>query len=116
MPGEDDPTVRDSQASFETSDYVPPAANLAPSIEGQRFGSYQVIREIGRGGMGAVYLAARADDQYKKRVALKILPFGATQSAELLRREARVLASLEHPALFRFTMWERCRTAACSTR
>ena len=49
MPGEDDATVRDSQASSEASDYVPPAPNLAPSIEGQRFGAYQVIREIGRG-------------------------------------------------------------------
>ena len=99
MPGEDDPTVRDSQASSETSNYAPPAANLAPSIEGQRFGAYQVIREIGRGGMGAVYLAARADDQYKKRVALKILraDVNAQEVLSRFRHERQILASFDHP-------------------
>jgi serine/threonine protein kinase len=99
LPAEDDPTVRDSQASSESSDYTPPAANLAPSIEGQRFGAYQVIREIGRGGMGAVYLAARADDQYKKRVALKILrvDMNAQEVLSRFRHERQILASFDHP-------------------
>ncbi len=99
MPGEDDPTVHDSQASFETSDYAPPAPNLAPRIEGQRFGAYQVIREIGRGGMGTVYLAARADDQYKKRVALKILraDINAQEVLSRFRHERQILASFDHP-------------------
>src|SRR5215475_531896 len=38
------------------------------------FGPYRALREIGRGGMGTVYLAERADDQYRKEVALKVLP------------------------------------------
>jgi len=99
LPNEDDPTVHDSQASAETSDYVPPAAVLAPSIEGQRFGAYQVIREIGRGGMGAVYLAARADDQFKKRVALKILraDINAQEVLSRFRHERQILASFDHP-------------------
>src|SRR5271165_4269718 len=42
-----------------------------PSIIGTRLGSYRVVREIGRGGMGAVYLAVRDDDQYRKSVAIK---------------------------------------------
>jgi eukaryotic-like serine/threonine-protein kinase len=68
-------------------------------MEGQRFGSYQVIREIGRGGMGAVYLAARADDQYKKRVALKILraDINAQEVLSRFRHERQILASFDHP-------------------
>lgn len=99
MPEDDDPTVHDSQASAETSDYAPPPPVLAPNIEGQRFGNYQVIREIGRGGMGAVYLAARADDQYKKRVALKILraDVNAQEVLSRFRHERQILASFDHP-------------------
>ncbi len=99
MPQEDDDTVHDSQASVETSGLVPRAPDLTPSIEGQRFGAYQVIREIGRGGMGAVYLAARADDQFKKRVALKILraDINAQEVLSRFRHERQILASLDHP-------------------
>jgi len=99
LPNEDDPTVHDSQASPETSDYIPPPARLTPSMEGQRFGAYQVIREIGRGGMGAVYLAARADDQFKKRVALKILraDVNAQEVLSRFRHERQILASFDHP-------------------
>jgi serine/threonine protein kinase len=99
LPQEDDDTVHDSQASVETSGLVPRAPDLMPSIEGQRFGAYQVIREIGRGGMGAVYLAARADDQFKKRVALKILraDINAQEVLSRFRHERQILASLDHP-------------------
>src|SRR5690349_973026 len=41
--------------------------------EGSRIGPYRILREIGRGGMGSVYLAARADDAYQKLVAIKII-------------------------------------------
>src|SRR5436305_9749862 len=40
-------------------------------LVGDRLGSYRVVRELGRGGMGAVYLALRDDDQYRKQVAIK---------------------------------------------
>ncbi len=68
-------------------------------MEGQRFGAYQVIREIGRGGMGAVYLAGRADDQFKKRVALKILraDVNAQEVLSRFRHERQILASFDHP-------------------
>ena len=46
------------------------------SLVGRHIGSYRVIREIGRGGMGTVYLAARADDAYQKLVAIKIIRRG----------------------------------------
>ena len=66
---------------------------------GQIVGAYRITREIGRGGMGAVYLGERADAQFEKQVALKILKRG-TDTDEVLRRfqtERRILARLEHP-------------------
>ena len=67
-------------------------------------GPYQIVREIGRGGMGAVYLAERADDQYRKRVAVKLLPAWSASDEHRVRRfveERQILAALEHPAIAR---------------
>src|SRR5262249_15234674 len=72
----------------------------APVI-GRRIGPYKVVREIGQGGMGAVYLAIRADDQYQKRVAIKLIKAG-TDSSSILRRfrnERQILASLDHSGI-----------------
>jgi serine/threonine protein kinase len=74
-----------------------------PRMEGRRIGSYQILREIGRGGMGAVYLASRVDDVFRKQVAIKILP-ASLGSAEVIRRfrqEREILASLDHPNITR---------------
>ena len=62
-------------------------------------GPYRVLRELGRGGMGVVYLAERDDGQYRRRVAVKVLRHGP-DSDELERRflaERQILASLNHP-------------------
>ena len=70
---------------------------------GERLGAYAIVRELGRGGMGAVYLAERADGQFEKRVAIKVLKRG-TDSDEVLRRfriERQILANLEHPNITR---------------
>src|SRR5687768_1245832 len=72
-------------------------------LAGQRFGVYQVIREIGRGGLGAVYLAARADDEYRKEVAIKLIRRGL-DTDDILRRfrtERQILAQLDHPNIAR---------------
>jgi eukaryotic-like serine/threonine-protein kinase len=64
-------------------------------------GAYRIVREIGRGGAGAVYLALRDDEQFRKAVAVKLLRPGF-QSTELLRRfrhERQILASVEHPSI-----------------
>src|SRR5690349_16858405 len=69
----------------------------------QKLGSYRVAREIGRGGMGLVYLAERDDDQLQKQVAIKVLASTLTSGELILRfrRERSILASLEHPNIAR---------------
>jgi serine/threonine protein kinase/tetratricopeptide (TPR) repeat protein len=70
---------------------------------GRIIGQYRVLSEIGRGGMGQVLLAVRADDQFKKRVAIKVLRRGM-DTEDILRRfrnERQILASLEHPNIAR---------------
>src|SRR5687767_4918548 len=63
----------------------------------RRIGPYQLVKELGRGGMGTVYLAERADALYYKRVAIKVVR--GVDSDEVIRhlqRERRILASLDH--------------------
>jgi eukaryotic-like serine/threonine-protein kinase len=70
---------------------------------GQRLGPYEIVREIGHGGMGTVFLAIRADDQYHKQVAIKVVNRGMDTDA-ILRRfmmERQILANLEHPHIAR---------------
>ena len=57
----------------------------SPALAGKRIGAYRILREIGRGGMAVVYLAERADEQFRKRVAIKMLHPG-TNKDEILRR------------------------------
>jgi tetratricopeptide (TPR) repeat protein len=75
-----------------------------PSMIGRRFGSYVIESEIGRGGMGAVYKASRADDVFYKTVAIKTISGGAALSEsalEAFRRERQILAQLDHPHIAR---------------
>ena len=70
---------------------------------GQRVGAYQLTREISRGGMGVVYLGVRADDQYQKQVAVKLIKRGV-DTEDILRRfrhERQILANLDHPNIAR---------------
>ena len=71
---------------------------LPQPLEGQRFGEYDVIREIGSGGMGVVYLAE--DSRLHREVALKLLPSWATQDESWVARfeqEALAASRLNHP-------------------
>ncbi len=66
-------------------------------------GPYRIVRKIGEGGMGAVYLAERDDAQYKKRVAIKLVKRGMASSFIIrrFRNERQILASLDHPNIAR---------------
>jgi hypothetical protein len=85
----------------EPADPLPPLPPLAP---GTRIGAYRIIGEAGRGGMAVVYLAERADGEFRKRVALKVVRSGLPLQDDLVRRfreERQILASLEHPGIAR---------------
>jgi TolB-like protein len=79
------------------------ARHTSSSLAGKRIAAYEIVHEMGRGGMGAVYLAKRVDGQFEKEVAIKLLKRG-TDTDEILRRfqfERRILARLDHPNIAR---------------
>lgn len=90
----------------ETDSTAPlPAAGALrrAQLDGTVLGPYRLVREIGSGGMGAVYLAERSDGTFRKEVALKILRPGVDglKSQGRFRQERQILAGLEHPGIAR---------------
>lgn len=70
---------------------------------GHLIGQYRMVRELGRGGMGAVYLAQRADEQFEQWVAIKLIKRGMDTDSVLrhFRNERQILASFDHPNIAR---------------
>jgi eukaryotic-like serine/threonine-protein kinase len=70
---------------------------------GIRLGAYRLLREVGEGGMGSVYEAVRDDDQFEKRVAIKLIRRGMASEGLVrrFRQERQILAGLEHPHIAR---------------
>ena len=78
------------------------ADGLSSLHAGGRLGPYRLVAEIGRGGMGVVYEARRDDDEFDRRVAIKMLPaWSGSDLANRFRLERRVLAGLDHPGIAR---------------
>lgn len=73
--------------------------DLADDLIGQVFGAYQIKSEIGRGGMGVVYLAERIDGVFRQEAAIKFIKRGMDTDAILkrFRNERQILATLNHP-------------------
>jgi len=89
------PTVVAGLGTGATQPALPPDTNV---------GAYRIVRLLGRGGMGEVYLAQRSEPGFDQQVALKLLKRGM-DSDEVLRRfvqERRILAQLSHPHVARF--------------
>jgi len=89
---------------FDLLDHPPAApARSDGRLEGRRVGPYEVLRELGRGGMGTVYLASRADQVFRKNVAIKIVrpEVGNPEVVRRFQQEREILASLDHPGIAR---------------
>jgi tetratricopeptide (TPR) repeat protein len=88
-----------SASSFASAHLRPEPGELPGTVVGR----YRLIEELGRGGMGTVWLAERADGQFEQRVALKLIKRGMDSDEILERflRERQILARLEHPNIAR---------------
>ena len=86
------PTEVDDGSAAQASAHLP-----------ERIGHYRVLRELGRGGMGTVYLAERDEPGMRKTVAVKVVSRGMDSAFVLrrFRRERQILAALEHPGIAR---------------
>lgn len=97
-----------AQAAQHVRDALADAARAAEVLEasswlGRRLGAWEIVAEIARGGMGAVYKAIRADDAYRKDVAIKLIRDGRQRPDVVARflAERQILASLDHPNIAR---------------
>jgi serine/threonine-protein kinase len=104
LAGADFPSFLDSPAA----EYAAPLVDEEDTgdetpLELGLVGSYRLVRELGRGGMGTVYLAERADGQFEQRVALKLLGRGMDSRDARWRflAERQILARLNHPHIAR---------------
>jgi len=80
-----------------------PQAGRETQAESRQIGPYLLDHLLGRGGMGAVYLAHRADGQFEQQVAIKLidLPLATSLFRERFRQERQILAGLRHPYIAR---------------
>jgi serine/threonine protein kinase len=106
--------AHEKRAGADLNTAVVPGALLRLDLETspEAIGPYRVLRELGRGGMGVVYLGERADGEYRKQVAIKLItsvhnwtsnraasdPLGMERR---FRRERQILAQFEHPGIAR---------------
>lgn len=95
----------ETEQLIERRDYG--AASIFDTVgersEGRSLGRYQLVRELGRGGMGTVFLAERSDGEFKQQVAVKVVRrmFADAELTRRFRRERQILASLNHPNIAR---------------
>lgn len=93
----------DQAGAFLETPLLPELTAPTPELAGRRVGPYELLRELGRGGMGVVYLARRTDDVYQKEVAVKLV-WPHLQRTSAVRRfiqEREILARLDHPNIAR---------------
>jgi serine/threonine protein kinase len=104
---EDPDLYRDLEHLIAEQDAETDREPAADDLAGQRVGPYEIVRELGRGGMGTVFLAVRADDDVRIPVALKLLrhSFFEDSPGKTFRRERQMLVRLDHPHIARLLDW-----------
>jgi serine/threonine-protein kinase len=105
LAGGDAPVFLETPAiEFAAPLLADPPIEPESAVPGAPIGPYRILREIGHGGMGTVFLAERADHQYQKTVALKLLRGWSAGDERAVRRfveERQILATLDHPDIAR---------------
>lgn len=97
------PLVEEFESARTTTQRPPAGDSVVPAQGGDRIGPYRLERELGRGGMGAVFLATRADGEFHQRVAIKLIRRGWDSDFGIrrFRHERQILASFDHPHIAR---------------
>jgi serine/threonine protein kinase/Tfp pilus assembly protein PilF len=96
--------LQSRQDWFGREDLSDPASEVpSPDPVGQRVGPYRILRSLGQGGMGEVFLAERADEQFQQVVAIKLVKRGllSRHVQGRLLQERQILATLDHPNIAR---------------
>ena len=77
----------------------PNESELSGDLKGKRIGQYRLVRKLDEGGMGVVYLAERADGEFRMRVAIKVTrqDVASGKLVRRFRRERQIMANLQHP-------------------
>jgi serine/threonine protein kinase len=98
---DEDAQFLEHPAAIDATDLI--AGTATPNWIGRRLGPYELLEEVGEGGMGAVYRAVRADGMYDKQVAVKLIRSNLSTGFFVTRfqNERQILASLEHPNIAR---------------
>ena len=93
----------DAAGAFLEQPILPELTTHPAELAGRRIGPYELLRELGSGGMGIVYLARRADDVYRKEVAVKLVwpHLQRTSAVRRFKQERQILARLDHPNIAR---------------
>jgi serine/threonine protein kinase len=84
-------------------DHAPDECQIIEKMIGKRISQYRIVEHLGSGGMGEVYRAVRADDQFQKQVAIKLLHAGEASGFVVgrFKNERQILASFDHPNIAR---------------
>ena len=90
-------------ANFLVTEFVPGAALRAEPKAPEQIGPWRIVGEVGHGGMGVVYLGERADGEFRKQAAIKLITSGLRDLdlQRRFRRERQILATLEHSGIAR---------------